>query len=627
MNSLVLSLCGRPDGRRETRRLFPKWKRWVAGVRLAKASGQERMRGRKREGRVLKEWGVRKKSCSAVLLLGLACGGVAAQAAARASQTNVASERPALVRIDVAASQGPWRPVWSFFGYDEPNYTYAANGKKLLGELSRLSAAPVYIRVHNLLTSGDGTASLKWGSTNAYTEDAHGNPVYDWKIVDRIFDTFREQGVKPLVEVGFMPEALSTNQQPYRHTFPEGNIFTGWAHPPMDYAKWQELVFQFAKHLRERYGAEEVKSWLWEVWNEPDIDYWKGTREEFFKLYDDAAAGILRALPDAKIGGPDTTGAAGKNAAEFLRAFLEHCSRGTNAATGKTGAPLDFISWHPKGAPQWKGDHVQMGLGRQLLSAQRGMEIVAQFPEWKNTPVILGEWDPEGCAACSAKSHPENAYRNGNLYAVYTAEALKDTIMLAQHTGVNLGGVVTWSFEFEDQPYFEGFRELATNGIDKPVLNAFRMLGMLGGDRVKLVSDGAATEEVVLRPGNGKIEGVDGIATRRDRELDVLVWNYREEDMSGPTRKVKIEIVGLPVAAKAAKFEEFRIDDRHSNSYAAWQRMGRPQNPTAAQYSELESAGQLEQVASLRPVSAGEGAYVFTIDLPLQSISLWRLHW
>ena len=568
------------------------------------------------------------KVSGAIVLFWLAgSSGAAAQGAAQAGLTNVASERPALVRIDAAAELGPWRPVWSFFGYDEPNYTYAANGKKLLGELGRLGAAPVYIRVHNLFTSGDGTASLKWGSTNAYSEDANGNPVYDWKIVDRIFDTFREQGVKPLVEVGFMPEALSSNAQPYRHTFPQGNIFTGWAHPPKDYAKWQELVFQFATHLRERYGAEEVKSWLWEVWNEPDIDYWKGSRQEFFKLYDHAAAGILRALPEARIGGPDTTGAAGRNAAEFLGAFLEHCSHGANAATGRTGAPLHFISWHPKGAPQWKGDHVQMGLGRQLLSVERGVKIVAQFPEWKNTPVILGEWDPEGCAACSAKSHPENAYRNGNLYAAYTAEALKDTITLAQSGGVNLAGVVTWSFEFEEQPYFEGFRELATNGVDKPVLNIFRMLGMLGGERVRLVSDAAANEELVLEPGKGKVEGVDGIATRRDREIDVLLWNYREEDLKEPARPIQVEIVGLPEGAGAAKFEEFRIDDEHSNSYTAWLRMGRPQNPTAAQSSELESAAQLKQVGTPRAVGSGKGAYVVTIDLPSESVSLLRVRW
>src|SRR5262249_50926962 len=158
--------------------------------------------------------------------------------------------------------------------------------------------------------------------------------------------------------------ALSTHPQPYQHTFPQGSIFTGWAYPPTDYKKWGELVFQLAKHLRERYGDDETETWLWEVWNEPDIEYWKGTREEFFTLYDYAAAGILRAVPDGRVGGPDTTGAAGKSSAQFLREFLEHCARGKNAATGETGAPLRFISWHPKGSPTWKGDHVQMGLAR-----------------------------------------------------------------------------------------------------------------------------------------------------------------------------------------------------------------------------------------------------------------------
>ncbi len=111
--------------------------------------------------------------------------------------------------------------------------------------------------------------------------------------------------------------------------------------------------------------------------------------------------------------------------------------------------------------------------------------MIASFPEWRKTPVILGEWDPEGCAACSAKDKPENAYRNGSLYAVYTAEALKDTITLAKASGINLLGVVSWSFEFEGQPYFEGYRELATNGIDKPVLNAFRMFGMMSSKRAE----------------------------------------------------------------------------------------------------------------------------------------------
>jgi xylan 1,4-beta-xylosidase len=379
--------------------------------------------------------------------------------------------------------------------------------------------------------------------------------------------------------------------------------------------------------LSDRYGADEVKSWLWEVWNEPDIDYWKGTREEFFKLYDHAAAGILKAVPEAAVGGPDTTGAAGKNAAEFLRAFLEHCSRGTNQATGKVGAPLSFISWHPKGSPVWKGDHVQMRLGRELLSVQKGLEVVAEFPEWKNLPVILGEWDPEGCAACSAKSHPENAYRNTSLYAAYTAEALKDTLTLAQTSGVNLKGVVTWAFEFEDQPYFEGFRELATNGVDKPVLNTFRILGMLGGERVKLASTGAAAEEALARPGESVVEGVDGIATLGERELHVMVWNYREEDVSGTARQVRVEILRLPAAARNAKAEEFRVDGQNSNSYATWQKMGSPQNPTTAEYAKLEAAGRLMKVGTPKLTLTAAGGYAVTLELPQQSVSLVRLRW
>jgi xylan 1,4-beta-xylosidase len=539
----------------------------------------------------------------------------------------LAQEAPVVIQVDAQVAEGELRPVWSYFGYDEPNYTYAENGKKLLGELRQLSPTSVYVRVHNLLTSGDGSASLKWGSTNAYAEDAAGKPIYEWKIVDRIFDTFRQKGVTPLVEVGFMPEALSVHPQPYRHDFPKGSVFTGWTYPPRDYAKWEELVYQFTKHLRERYGDAEIKSWLWEVWNEPDIDYWRGSREEFFKLYDYAAEGILRGAPGAKVGGPDTTGAAGRNAGEFLRAFLEHCARGSNEATGKKGSPLSFISFHPKGAPKWQADHVQMGLGRQLLSVQKGFQVIAEFPEWRATPVILGEWDPEGCAACSAKNHPENAYRNGELYAAYTAEALHDTLALATNSGVNLVGVVTWSFEFEDQAYFEGFRELATNGIDKPVLNAFRMFGMLGNERLRLTSSAASPSENVLNPGNTKIEGINGFATRKAREVEVLVWNYQEEDVAGPSATVSLSIAGLPETAKKAKMERFRVDRENGNAYTAWQKMGRPEKPSRVQYTELEAAGKLKMDGSPEWAEPYKGKYELRLELPRQGLVLVRLTW
>ncbi len=536
------------------------------------------------------------------------------------------------IKVHVDQPDGPMIPIWNYFGYDEPNYTYSPNGKKLLGELAALSPAPVYVRVHNLLTTGDGSSSLKWGSTNVYTEDAAGKPVYSWTILDRIFDTFHAAGIKPLVEIGFMPEALSTHPQPYRHNFPQGSVFTGWAYPPKDYQKWLEVVFQFVRHLRERYGDAEVKTWLWEVWNEPDIAYWQGTPEEFFKLYDYSVDAVLRALPEARVGGPDSTGPGYPKAAEFLRIFLDHCAHQRNHVTGKTGSRLDFIAFHPKGSPTWQGEHVVMGIARQLASIEQGFKIVKSFPEWRQTPIILGESDPEGCAACSARSNPQNGYRNGALYAAYTAEALNATYALAAREQVRLMGSVSWSFEFEDQPYFEGFRELATNGLDKPVLNAFRIFGLLGSERVKVSSTGALPTEQVVSAGVRQQPDIGAIATRKNHEVEIMIWNYHDEDVDAPAAPIDLAIAGLPesthlVPIHLALVEHFRIDAHHSNAFTTWKQMGSPQSPSPEQYQQLQSAGQLQLLTSPAwiPIEHGQARLQFT--LPRQGLSLVRITW
>src|SRR5437764_5576460 len=225
------------------------------------------------------------------------------------SATSLVAQETANVTIDASKTIGASKPFWAYFGYDEPNYTTAKNGRKLIRELSDLSPGPVSIRVHNLITTGDGKPSLKWGSTNAYTQDSSGKPVYDWTIVDGILDTFVNSGAKPFVELGFMPKALSTHPDPYRHNFPqEKNVFTGWAYPPNDYAKWDELIYRWALHCGEKYGKQVAEGWEWEVWNEPNIGYWHSTPEEYDKLYDHTVAAINRALPGAKVGGPATTG-------------------------------------------------------------------------------------------------------------------------------------------------------------------------------------------------------------------------------------------------------------------------------------------------------------------------------
>jgi xylan 1,4-beta-xylosidase len=251
-----------------------------------------------------------------------------------------APAQPAVeILVDANSIQGAFRPIYAYFGYDEPNYTYTANGQKLIAELAALSPVRVEIRTHHLLVTGDGTAALKWGSTNAYTEDANGQPVYDWTIVDRIFDTYEQVNAKPFVEIGFMPQALSSNPEPYTLHWPKQDG-KGWSYPPKDYAKWAELVRQWVLHAVARYGKAEVESWSWELWNEPDISYWRGTPEEYDKLYDYTADAIKRALPATHVGGPGTTGPAAQKAADYLKQFLEHCARGVNAVTGKTGAQI-----------------------------------------------------------------------------------------------------------------------------------------------------------------------------------------------------------------------------------------------------------------------------------------------
>ena len=525
------------------------------------------------------------------------------------------------VRIRVHADEkiGAFKPIYGYFGYDEPNFTYTKNGRKLVGELAALSASPVYIRTHFMLSTGDGTAGFKFGSTNAYTEDASGKPVYDWTITDRIIDTYLEAGAKPFVEIGFMPKALSTNPEPYRPDWSPGSNFSqyylGWAYPPKDYSKWAELVYQWVRHAVTKYGRSEVESWYWEVWNEPDIAYWHGTPEEYDKLYDFTAEAVKRALPGARVGGPASTGPSGAKSGAFLRQFLEHCSA--------KNAPLDFITYHAKGRPSVVDGHVRMGISKNAEDVDKGFQIVREFPKFRDLPIVLSESDPEGCAACSARVYPQNAYRNGPLYASYEAAMMKNIFELADRAKTNIAGMLTWAFEFEDQPYFDGFRTLATNGIDKPVLNLFRMAGMMRGDRVRTESSAGVSAQTMIAEGVRGNADVDALAVRSDRELSVLAWNYHDDDLPGADAHVKIEVTGVP--GGRVLLRHYRIDETHSNAWTAWKKMGSPQHPSAEQYAALEAAGQLQELDSPRWIVVKGGEATIDLTMPRQAVSLLNL--
>lgn len=516
------------------------------------------------------------------------------------------------------------KPIWRFFGADEPNYAYFTNGQKLLKELGELNPGQVFFRTHNLLTSGDGTPALKWGSTGVYREGPEGQAIYDWKILDRIFDTYQQSKVRPYAQIGFMPRDLSIRPDPYQHQWtPKARyeeIYTGWAYPPRDYQKWGELVRLWVSHCLERYGRSEVEQWYWQVWNEPNIGYWRGTPEEFHKLNDFAIDAVRRALPTARVGGPDTAGSGGR----FTRAFLEHCLRGTNYATGKVGTPLDFLSFHAKGAPVFTNGHVRMGIANQLRTIEEGFRIVASFPELKSKPIVIGESDPEGCAACQG---PQLAYRNGTMYSSYTAASFARKHDLADQHGVNLEGALTWAFEFENQPFFAGFRSLASQGIDKPVLNVFRMFAKMRGRRLPVESSSAISLREIIQTGVRKTPDVSALATLHSNELAVMVWHYHDDDLPGPDARVDLRLERPGTMPARATFKHYRIDETNSNAYTAWKKLGSPQSVPPDQYRSLEAAGKLAEVKSLAQVESGEGTLQLRFLLPRQAVSLFYFAW
>ncbi len=531
---------------------------------------------------------------------------------------SAADTRPVTVRVDASRSSGALAPIWRFFGTDEPNYTTMKDGRKLLAELGRLRPGQVYFRAHNLLSTGDGTPAFKWGSTNIYTEDASGNPVYDYRVVDGIIDTCLARGIRPYLQIGFMPEALSTAPAgtPYQHLWRPGFdyklIATGWTYPPKSYEKWGELIYQWTRHNVERYGAEEVSKWYFEVWNEANLRfYWQGTHEEFYKLHDYAIAAVRRALPGARVGGPDTAGPGG----EFMDGFLRHVTEGTNYATGEKGTPTDFLAFHSKGRPTFVDGHVRMGISTHLREVDGGFTKVLSVPALAKKPVVIGESDPEGCAACPG---PQNAYRNGTMYSSYTAASFARIWELAERRGVNLEGVLSWSFEFENQPWFAGYRQLATNGVMLPVLNVFRLFAQLGADKVPATSSAQLALDAVIADGVRGDADVGVLATRdADGRVAVLLWHYHDDDVAGADALISLVVKG---AKKNSAATLWRVDGSHANSFAAWKAMGSPQSPNAEQYEQLEKASELaaEPVKSTRK----RGAAHFDITLARQGVAL-----
>jgi xylan 1,4-beta-xylosidase len=308
-----------------------------------------------------------------------------------------------------------------------------------------------------------------------------------------------------------------------------------------------------------------------------------------------------------------------------MRDFFEHCLHGTNAAPGKQGAPLDSLSFHAKGAPRFVDKHVRMGISNQLRDINAAFALIAKYPELKPKPIIIGESDPDGCAACQG---PQLGYRNTTMYSSYTAAAFARKYDLADRHGVNLEGALTWAFTFEDQPLFAGFRQLATGGIDLPVLNVFRMMGKMSGQRLATRSSAEIPLDDLMKSGvRGPTPDVAALAALDTNRLSVLIWPHHDADLPGPAAAIDLSLSHLPAGATNATLHHYRIDHDHSNAFTAWQTMGSPQKPPPAQYAHRERAGQLPPLAAPTPVAINNGSATLHLTLPRQGVSLLVLEW
>lgn len=362
-----------------------------------------------------------------------------------------------------------------------------------------------------------------------------------------------------------------------------------------------------------------------------NISDWNGTTTQFYMLHDHAIAGIRRAIPHARVGGCEIAGGA---AGTYLNDFLTHCQSGTNLATGTIGTPLDFISFHAKGLPSWVNTtgtdgFVRMNVSTQLQQIDEAFGVVASFSKYKNTPIVLGEYDPDGCAACQTLAY---GYRNGLLYPAYTAASFLRAIELAQRRGVNLEGALTWAFEYEktellpgEVQYFDGFRVLSTMGIDKPVLNAHRMLGIMSGQQIQANSSGQTPlDDVLSNSVRGNDTDVGVVASVDGNTTYVFIWHYHDDNLDFPDAELNVGIRGLRFSGDA-KLTHWRLDDDHSNAYQVWLAMGSPQSPTDEQYQQLVTAGKLTTLEEPRTVGVADNSLDLNFTLPIRSLSLLML--
>ena len=532
------------------------------------------------------------------------------------------------VSVDASAWVEKLAHTWNYIGYDECNYTHSPGGMELIRKFGALEK-PYYIRAHHMLCTGNMHGSYKWGSTNAYLEDEEGNPIYNFNLIDRMCDIWLSSNCKPFFEIGFMPMHLADMSGISPQSDNPVNEYRriGWSRPPKDYDKWYNLINRLISHLLLRYGREELETWYFEMWNEPDIMYWTGTHEEFCKLYDYTEAAIHDILPSARFGGPAACGARrpDERAAVYLRDFLRHTKSGSNHRTGKIGTRLDFTSFHTKGgvfASTTSSKIAKTPSVKSFLEQIRNCAKIIQECGYGHLECVLSEADPDGWAAGGRFDNPALNFRNTEYYATYVASTYKNTYDLAKELGMDIRPLA-WAFMFEGERCFEGTRAFSTQGINKAVFNIFRFFAKLGEQRVELSSSrDLDPNQYVDYHGEGLGAEIDGwAALTGTKSLEALIYCHEDSWNESDIYSICFTAENLPFEGPC-RVKHYRIDRNHSNAYAEWLRQGKPDYPQGYQYDAIKARDGLELFSPVQTISSVNGQISINFSMPVKSVSI-----
>src|SRR5579863_2961281 len=446
--------------------------------------------------------------------------------------------RPDVIVVDANAPAHPFPHFWEkMFGSGRAVLSLRDGYRRDLREVKQATDFE-YLRFHAILDDEVG----------AYDEDSQGRPVYNFSYADQIYDGLLGNGVKPFVELSFMPQKLSAHN--LLHSF----WYKPNVSPPKDWVKWDDLIAALAKHLVDRYGIDEVAQWYFEVWNEPNLDFWGGEPKQatYWELYDHSARAIKSVNPRLRVGGPATAQAA------WVDAFIKHCA--------ENKVPVDFVSTHVYGndrAQDVFGTDENIPRDKMACRAVKKVHNQIEASQMPHLPLIWSEFN------ASYKNEPEVTD------STYMGPWLADTIRQCDGL-VNSMSYWTFSDVFEEQgvvktPFYGGYGLIAADGIPKPAFNAFKLLHKLGDERIDLDSDSAL------------------VTRRNDGTLVLAVWNYSAPDQAGSPRTITLRLKGT----KAKQAVISRVDHDHGDFHSTYEKMGSPRYPSQLQIQQLRKAADL----------------------------------